>query len=151
MSQPITSRKEGLLKPWRNFIASFPCHLGYDAKKKSIEKKFLVWVQPAAALSICLSQGLLQEVSPKAARPELAGAHIKLSGFCKEEDAMILLALSCCEVPVPSLMMEFGYIPAKHHFPAQLWQPEQGTCLYFLNPSETVTPEKDAQQIDEMH
>lgn len=37
---------------------------------------------------------------------------------------MLLSELSCCEVPVPSLMLEFGYISAKHHFPAPPWQPE---------------------------
>lgn len=37
---------------------------------------------------------------------------------------MLLSALSHCEVPVPGLISEFGYIPAKRHFPAPAWQPE---------------------------
>lgn len=37
---------------------------------------------------------------------------------------MLLLALSCCEVPVPSLLLEFGSIPAQHRSPGPAWQPE---------------------------
>lgn len=37
---------------------------------------------------------------------------------------MLLSALSHCKVPVSSLMLEFGYILAKHHFPAPAWQPD---------------------------
>lgn len=37
---------------------------------------------------------------------------------------MLLLALSCCKVPVPRLLLEFGYIPVKHNFSAQPWHPE---------------------------
>lgn len=37
---------------------------------------------------------------------------------------MLLSVLSRCEVPVPGLISEFRYIPAKHHFPAPAWQLE---------------------------
>lgn len=54
-------------------------------------------------------------------------AHIKLSGFCKEEEVMILSALSCCEVPVSKSHVEISIHPCK--------APQHTVILRFSSPT----------------
>lgn len=66
----------------------------------------------------------ISSAAPGPSGISLLPAHVKLSGLGKETKAMLLPAPSCWEVPVPSLVLEFGSLPAQQRFPGPAWQPE---------------------------